>query len=201
MFYEGAVMGQVTIYLDDEIEQRMVEAAKSAHLSKSKWIAGLIREKVANEWPQSSGKLAGMQSNSPPIEEAESGKGDIIKQLEVIELLSRVPVDVAALRGETKIQALTEQLVIVGYELEVLIEELEAEDFFESKKELMDSLAKYPKDQLARNLVINFQPEHLTDIRKSYGLNFYNMVIGVIVTTCERNGLITEAEIWRTYKH
>jgi len=50
-------MGQVTIYLEDEIENRMKTAAKSAHLSKSKWIAKLIREKVANEWPAYSREL------------------------------------------------------------------------------------------------------------------------------------------------
>jgi len=68
-------MGQVTIYLEDEIEQRMVEAAKSAHLSKSKWIAGLIREKVANEWPQSVVELAGAWGDFPSLEEIRSGVG------------------------------------------------------------------------------------------------------------------------------
>jgi len=38
-------MGQVTIYLEEGIENKMVEAAQSAHLSKSKWIAMLIKEK------------------------------------------------------------------------------------------------------------------------------------------------------------
>ena len=62
-------MGQVTIYLDDEIEHKMTEAAKSAHLSKSKWIAKLIQEKVANEWPQSVVDLAGSWEDFPGIEE------------------------------------------------------------------------------------------------------------------------------------
>lgn len=39
-------MGQVTIYLEDEIENKMIEAAQSSHLSKSKWIAKIIQEKV-----------------------------------------------------------------------------------------------------------------------------------------------------------
>lgn len=42
-------MGQVTIYLEEDIEQKMINAAKSAHLSKSKWIARLIHEKLASE--------------------------------------------------------------------------------------------------------------------------------------------------------
>jgi len=52
-------MGQVTIYLEEGIERKMVAAAKSARLSKSKWIAGLIRERLSNEWPSSIVELAG----------------------------------------------------------------------------------------------------------------------------------------------
>jgi len=60
-------MGQVTIYLEEDIEQKMVDAAKSAHLSKSKWIARLIQDKVANEWPQSVVELAGSWEDFPTI--------------------------------------------------------------------------------------------------------------------------------------
>jgi len=45
-------MGQVTIYLEDEVEEKMSAAAKSEHLSKSKWVASLIKAKVASEWPE-----------------------------------------------------------------------------------------------------------------------------------------------------
>jgi len=62
-------MGQVTIYLEDDIENRMVKAAKSANLSKSKWIAKLINEKVANEWPQSVIELAGSWNDFPNIDD------------------------------------------------------------------------------------------------------------------------------------
>ncbi len=69
-------MGQVTIYLEEEIEHRMVTAAKSAHLSKSKWIAKLIQEKVANEWPQSVVDLAGSWEDFPTIDEIRSNIGN-----------------------------------------------------------------------------------------------------------------------------
>ncbi len=68
-------MGQVTIYLEEDIEQKMVEAAKSSHLSKSKWIAKLIHEKVANEWPQSVVELAGSWKDFPSIDEIRSIEG------------------------------------------------------------------------------------------------------------------------------
>jgi hypothetical protein len=68
-------MAQVTIYLEDEIEEKMAAAAKSAHLSKSKWIAVLINEKVANVWPESIVALAGAWDDFPSIEEVRSNLG------------------------------------------------------------------------------------------------------------------------------
>ena len=68
-------MGQVTIYLEDEIESRMKKAAKSAHLSKSKWIAKLISEKVANEWPQSVVDFAGSWEDFPSIDDLRDNLG------------------------------------------------------------------------------------------------------------------------------
>lgn len=62
-------MGQVTIYLDDEIERKMNEAVKSSHLSKSKWIAQLVQEKVANHWPDSIAEMAGSWDDFPSLAE------------------------------------------------------------------------------------------------------------------------------------
>ncbi|HFC30258.1 MAG TPA: CopG family transcriptional regulator [Oceanospirillales bacterium] len=59
-------MGQVTIYLEDEIESKMVEAAQSAHLSKSKWIAQVIKEKVDSQWPLSVQEAAGSWEDDFP---------------------------------------------------------------------------------------------------------------------------------------
>ena len=73
-------MGQVTIYLEDEIEEKMVKAAESAHLSKSKWIAKLIREKVANEWPQSVANFAGSWDDFPAIEDLRKNSGIDVKR-------------------------------------------------------------------------------------------------------------------------
>lgn len=68
-------MGQVTIYLEEEIERKMTAAAESAHLSKSRWIAGLIQEKVANEWPESIQELAGTWSDFPSADDIRANMG------------------------------------------------------------------------------------------------------------------------------
>ncbi len=52
-------MAQVTLYLDDETADRLKKAAKQAGLSRSRFLAELVREKTATEWPQAVKELAG----------------------------------------------------------------------------------------------------------------------------------------------
>ena len=66
-------MGQVTIYLDDQIEIKMKSAAKSAELSISKWIAGVIEAKVVSEWPSSVVNLSGAWEDFPSVAEIREG--------------------------------------------------------------------------------------------------------------------------------
>jgi hypothetical protein len=73
-------MGQVTIYLEDEIESKMVEAAQSAHLSKSKWIAQLIKEKVDSQWPLSVQEAAGSWDDFPNVEQLRENIGKDAKR-------------------------------------------------------------------------------------------------------------------------
>ncbi len=73
-------MGQVTIYLEDDIERKMKDAAKSARLSKSKWIARLIKEQVSNEWPQSVIDMAGSWNDFPTISEIRENEGNDIER-------------------------------------------------------------------------------------------------------------------------
>ncbi|MCK5851194.1 MAG: CopG family transcriptional regulator [Kiritimatiellae bacterium] len=68
-------MGQVTIYLDDQIEIKMKSAAKSASLSLSKWVAGIIEAKIASEWPVSVVNLSGAREDFPSVAEIREGYG------------------------------------------------------------------------------------------------------------------------------
>lgn len=67
-------MGQVTIYLDDEIEKKMTANAKAMKLSKSKWIANAIRERLVDEWPADVRDLAGSWEDFPTLEEIRDTK-------------------------------------------------------------------------------------------------------------------------------
>jgi hypothetical protein len=62
-------MGQVTIYLDNETEKKLNLAVKKAGISKSKWIAEKIQEKISTTWPESIREIAGAWDDLPTAEE------------------------------------------------------------------------------------------------------------------------------------
>jgi hypothetical protein len=68
-------MGQVTIYLDSETEKRMRKIVKKRGISKSKWIADLIKEKTATTWPEAIVQLAGAWKDIPTAEEIRKDMG------------------------------------------------------------------------------------------------------------------------------
>lgn len=73
-------MGQITIYLDDKTEAEIRAAAEAAGMSKSKWIARLIREKAGNKWPEAITRLAGAWPDLPTVEEIRHSGGDDSKR-------------------------------------------------------------------------------------------------------------------------
>ena len=73
-------MGQITIYIDKDTENKMDRMVKSSGMSKSKWVAELIREKAANSWPQSVVQLAGAWKDFPEAEDIRMNQGTDIKR-------------------------------------------------------------------------------------------------------------------------
>jgi len=67
-------MGQVTLYLDDETEAGMKEAAAAEGVSQSRWVISLIKERTNTEWPESVVRLAGAWADFPTAEELRSGQ-------------------------------------------------------------------------------------------------------------------------------
>ncbi len=68
-------MGQVTIYLDSETEKKMEKIVTKRRISKSKWIAGLIKEKTVSTWPETVAALAGAWADFPTVEEIRKKAG------------------------------------------------------------------------------------------------------------------------------
>jgi hypothetical protein len=66
-------MPQVTLYLDEETEAKMKKAAKASGLSLSKWVANLIQQKTATEWPALVAGLAGAWADLPTGEDLRDG--------------------------------------------------------------------------------------------------------------------------------
>ena len=68
-------MGQITIYLDDETEQRLRAAAQGEGQPVSRWISQLIQEEMRTEWPTSVRQLAGAWPDLPSAEEIREDQG------------------------------------------------------------------------------------------------------------------------------
>ena len=68
MVYTMRVMAQLSLYLDKETERTARKAAKASGLSVSRWVATLIREKTAREWPSSVVNLVGAWADDKLID-------------------------------------------------------------------------------------------------------------------------------------
>lgn len=63
--FEGVAMSQITLYLDDATQALVEQAAKAHGVSKSRWVADLIRAHAAHEWPPGCLALAGWFPDFP----------------------------------------------------------------------------------------------------------------------------------------
>ena len=63
-------MSQITLYLDDATQALVDQAAQANGLSKSSWVADIIRKYAAHEWPQDCLALAGRFADFPLREDS-----------------------------------------------------------------------------------------------------------------------------------
>jgi hypothetical protein len=63
-------MSQITLYLDDATQALIEQAAQANGLSKSRWVAEIIRRYAGQEWPRDCLALAGRFADFPLREEA-----------------------------------------------------------------------------------------------------------------------------------
>ena len=71
-------MSQITLYLDDATQALVEQAAKAHGMSKSRWMAEIIRKYASEEWPVQCIDLAGRFADFPLREDSpESTAQDI----------------------------------------------------------------------------------------------------------------------------
>lgn len=58
-------MSQITLYLDDATQALVEQAALANGVSKSRWVADLIRKHAGHEWPQDCLEMAGRFADFP----------------------------------------------------------------------------------------------------------------------------------------
>jgi hypothetical protein len=58
-------MSQITLYLDDATQTLVEQAARASGLSKSRWVAEIIRKHANREWPEECLALAGKFPDFP----------------------------------------------------------------------------------------------------------------------------------------
>jgi len=70
-------MSQVTLYLDDETQALVEQAAQANGVSKSRWVADIIRKHAGHEWPRNCLALAGRFADFPLREDAPAPAADV----------------------------------------------------------------------------------------------------------------------------
>lgn len=66
-------MSQITLYLDDATQALVEQAALAGGMSKSRWVAEIIRKHTAHQWPQDCLALAGRFADFPLSDAASVG--------------------------------------------------------------------------------------------------------------------------------
>ena len=62
-------MSQVTLYLDEETDRALSEAASRSGMTRSRWVSQLIRRHAQDKWPQECLALAGAFPDLPLSEQ------------------------------------------------------------------------------------------------------------------------------------
>jgi metal-responsive CopG/Arc/MetJ family transcriptional regulator len=73
-------MAQITIYIDNNLEQKIKEIAKNTGQSISKYIANAIEQKLNTSWNDDIKSLSGSWSNFPSLEEIRNTTTDIKRE-------------------------------------------------------------------------------------------------------------------------
>lgn len=67
-------MAQITLYIDDALQARLRESSARLRVSQSQFVADLIRQAVANHWPDEVLALAGSIPDFPTADGLRAGQ-------------------------------------------------------------------------------------------------------------------------------
>jgi hypothetical protein len=65
-------MSQITLYLDEATQALVEQAAAASGMSKSRWVADIIRKHAAHEWPRECLASAGQFADFPLLADAQT---------------------------------------------------------------------------------------------------------------------------------
>ena len=68
-------MSQLTIYLPEDLREKVLSAAKANNISTSKWIVKVLEKEVDDSWPEKIRQMAGSWTDFPSQEEIRSTMG------------------------------------------------------------------------------------------------------------------------------
>lgn len=71
----GDPMTELTLYLDQDLEEQSKSAAEAAGKPLQGWVTDLIRERLAGDRPARLARLAGAWADAPTAEEIGAGRG------------------------------------------------------------------------------------------------------------------------------
>lgn len=74
-------MSQITLYLDDATQKLVDQAAAANGMSKSRWVAEIIRKYATQEWPKDCLELAGRFADFPLREDSSAAQPDDVPRL------------------------------------------------------------------------------------------------------------------------
>ncbi len=73
-------MSQVTIYINNRLEEKIKKIAQSMNVSISKFIVSAVEQQLKEEWPGSVKKLSGSWSDFPDLEEIRQTEVNDVKR-------------------------------------------------------------------------------------------------------------------------
>lgn len=73
-------MAQVTIYMDNNLEQKIKELSINSGISISKFISNILEKNLSSKWSEEIKSLSGSWSDFPTLEELRDTKEDIKRE-------------------------------------------------------------------------------------------------------------------------